>query len=131
PHVPPARRRLVGRRRRGPGWLGGACRALGRPRRRGRNPRRRRRRAWVEQLRLGAETVLPGHGPAPAASAEESECVLRWLERDGTRLIDVDGQWQCPVRGATRHLTTYDPEPDAVVPFDERRLPRTVHQPSR
>ena len=86
-------------------------------------------RAWVDELRLGAETVLPGHGPAPAASAEETECILRWLERDGTRLIDVEGAWQCPIRGATRHLAAYDPDPDAVVPFDERRLPRTVHQP--
>ena len=88
-------------------------------------------RAWVEDLRLSAETVLPGHGPAPAASAEETECVLRWLEQEGTRLIDVDGAWLCPIYGATRHLATYDSERDAVVPFDERRLPRTVHQPSR
>lgn len=88
-------------------------------------------RAWVEELRLGAETVLPGYGPAPAASAEETECVLRWLEREGTRLIDVDGSWQCPIRGATGRLAAYDAAPDAVVPFDERRLPRTVHQPRR
>lgn len=89
-------------------------------------------RAWVDELRASAETVLPGIGPVPAASAEESECVLRWLEGDGTRLVDIDGDWQCPVRGATRHLDSYDAverSRDAVVPFDERRLPRTVHQP--
>ena len=87
-------------------------------------------RAWVDGLRLSAETVLPGHGPAPAASTEESECVLRWLEQDGTRLIDVDGEWLCPIKGATRHLEAFASDPD-VVPFDERRLPRTVHQPNR
>ncbi|UPK73404.1 DEDD exonuclease domain-containing protein [Nocardioidaceae bacterium SCSIO 66511] len=89
-------------------------------------------RTWVDQLQIGAETVLPGHGPAPAASTEETERVLAWLEGEGTRLIEVDGEWQCPVRGATRHLATYDNvETTSVVPFDERRMPRTVHQPTR
>ncbi|UYM05408.1 DEDD exonuclease domain-containing protein [Solicola gregarius] len=89
-------------------------------------------REWVERLRIGAETVLPGFGPAPAASTEETERVLSWLEGEGTRLIEVDGDWMCPVRGATRHLATYDAvEATSVVPFDERRMPRTVHQPTR
>ena len=40
-------------------------------------------------------------GPVPAATAEETEKVLRWLESPGIRLVDVDGEWVCPV--ARRH----------------------------
>ncbi len=58
--------------------------------------------AYVDQLRASAETVTPAVGPIPAASAEESEQVLRWLELPGIRLIDVVGEWTCPVRGAGR-----------------------------
>src|SRR5690606_3146573 len=35
---------------------------------------------YVEALVATAETVVPGPGPTPAASAEETECILRWLE---------------------------------------------------
>ncbi len=62
-------------------------------------------RAYVDSLLAGAETVVGAAGPVPAASAEESEKVLRWLERPGVRLVDVEGEWVCPVAGATRHLT--------------------------
>lgn len=55
---------------------------------------------YVEALVATAETVRPGPGPAGAASPEESECVLRWLESPGVRLVEVDGTWSCPVRGA-------------------------------
>ncbi|HWJ83397.1 MAG TPA: DEDD exonuclease domain-containing protein [Nocardioides sp.] len=58
--------------------------------------------AYVDQLRAGAETVLPAIGPVPAATAEESERILRWLEQPGVRLVDVDGEWTCPVSGAGR-----------------------------
>ncbi|MFC5728374.1 MULTISPECIES: DEDD exonuclease domain-containing protein [Nocardioides] len=59
--------------------------------------------AYVDSLRASAETVLPTVGPAPAASAEESERILRWLESPGVRLVDVVGEWTCPVHGAGRH----------------------------
>ncbi|HWI43322.1 MAG TPA: DEDD exonuclease domain-containing protein [Nocardioides sp.] len=59
--------------------------------------------SYVDQLRASAETVLPALGPAPAASAEESEKVLRWLESPGVRLVDVVGEWACPVQGSGRH----------------------------
>ncbi len=55
---------------------------------------------YVEAVLATAETVLPGPGPTPAASAEETECVLRWLEQPGVRLIEVDGTWCLPVHGA-------------------------------
>ncbi len=39
-------------------------------------------------------------GPAPAAYPEETELVLRWLESPGVRIVDLDGEWTCPVGGA-------------------------------
>jgi DNA polymerase-3 subunit epsilon len=52
------------------------------------------------RLRDTAEVVMPGPGPVPAASAEETECVLRWLEAPGVRLIRLEGTWACPTFGA-------------------------------
>jgi DNA polymerase-3 subunit epsilon len=89
---------------------------------------------FVHGLRASAETVKPAPGPTPAATAEETEKVLRWLEAPGIRLVDVDGEWVCPVAGATRHLAVYDAVNQSrlsLVPFDEQRLPTTVHQPVR
>jgi DNA polymerase-3 subunit epsilon len=89
---------------------------------------------WVEQLRSCAETVRPAPGPTPAATAEESELVLRWLEKDGVRLVDVDGEWTCPIAGAGRHLALHDAvnrSRDTLVPFDERRELTLVHRPAR
>lgn len=89
---------------------------------------------WVEQLRAGADTVVPGPGPTPATTAEESEKILRWLESEGVRLVHVDGEWSCPVGGATKHLQRHDAVEQSrasLVPFDERRSVRTVHQPVR
>jgi DNA polymerase-3 subunit epsilon len=63
---------------------------------------------WVLALQAGAETVVPGPGPLPAASVHESELLLRWLELDGVRLVHVKGEWTCPVRGATRDLAVHD-----------------------
>ncbi len=85
-------------------------------------PPGRSARDWVLELRRGAETVLPGPGPVPAATAEESELLLRWLESDGVRLVHVDGDWTCPVGGAVRLLPVLDGAArgrDALIPFDE------------
>ncbi|HEX2893539.1 MAG TPA: DEDD exonuclease domain-containing protein [Marmoricola sp.] len=87
---------------------------------------------YVEQLRLSSEAVSPGLGPTPAASAEETEKILRWLESPGIRLVHVEGEWTCPIRGATRHLAAHDAVEQSLlslVPFDERRSLPTVHQP--
>ncbi len=89
---------------------------------------------YVEQLRLSSETVAPGLGPTPAASAEETEKVLRWLEGPGVRLVRVEGEWVCPVRGASRHLALHDAvtvSREGLVPFDERRSLPTTHHPAR
>ena len=61
---------------------------------------------FADQLALSAETVMtpaPTPGPTPIASAAETERVLRWLESPAVRLVDVDGEWTCPVDGASRH----------------------------
>ncbi|RLV49141.1 DEDD exnuclease domain-containing protein [Nocardioides mangrovicus] len=90
--------------------------------------------AWVDQLRASAETVLPGPGPTPAASAEESEKILRWLESPGVRLVSLEGEWACPIRGAGRHVARHDAAQtsrESLVPFDERRSLPIVHQPAR
>jgi DNA polymerase-3 subunit epsilon len=87
---------------------------------------------WVTQLRASAESVVGGPGPTPAATAEESEQILRWLEQPGVRLVHIEGEWTCPVRGAARHLATHDAVEQSrvsLVPFDERRPLSTVHQP--
>jgi DNA polymerase-3 subunit epsilon len=57
-----------------------------------------------------------------------------WLESPGIRLVDVDGEWSCPVAGATRHLAIHDAVNHSrlsLVPFNERRSLTTVHQPAR
>jgi DNA polymerase-3 subunit epsilon len=55
---------------------------------------------YVEAARTTAEVVLPAPWPAPAALPEETEKILRWLETPGVRLVDLDGEWTCPVGGA-------------------------------
>ncbi|CNG56847.1 exonuclease%2C DNA polymerase III subunit epsilon family [Mycobacterium tuberculosis] len=68
-------------------------------------------RPYVDALIATAETVFPPAGEAPGgvalgappsagATAEEMECVLRWLGLPGVRLVEVDGPWTCPAHGA-------------------------------
>ncbi len=89
---------------------------------------------FVAGLRASAETVRTAPGPTPAATAEETEKLLRWLESPGLRLVDVDGEWTCPVAGATRHLALHDAVNQSrlsLVPFDDRRDLSPVHRPAR
>src|SRR5262249_37386188 len=89
---------------------------------------------YVAELRLSAETVGTAPGPVPAATAEESEKVLRWLESEGVRLVDVEGEWACPVAGAGRHRAGQGAVAGSrrsLVPFADRRDLATVHQPTR
>ena len=89
---------------------------------------------YVGELTASAETVRDAPGPVPAATAEESEKILRWLESPGIRLVDVEGDWVCPLAGAGRHLSLYDSVNQSrlsLVPFDEQRLPSPVHRPVR
>ncbi|MBU8856252.1 MULTISPECIES: DEDD exonuclease domain-containing protein [unclassified Micromonospora] len=59
-------------------------------------------RPTITAIRATAETVLPGHGPVPAATAEETERILSWLERPETRLVETTDGWASPVAGAGR-----------------------------
>ncbi|WP_433529254.1 DEDD exonuclease domain-containing protein [Micromonospora sp. CA-263727] len=59
-------------------------------------------RPTLATIRATAETVPAGHGPVPAASPEESERILSWLERPETRLVEMSGGWASPVAGAAR-----------------------------
>ncbi len=89
---------------------------------------------WVRQLRASAETVVTGPGPTPAATAEETEKILRWLESEGVRLVHVEGEWSCPIGGATKHLKIHDAvneSRESLVPFEDRRSLRPEHQPVR
>jgi DNA polymerase-3 subunit epsilon len=90
-----------------------------------------------EAMVASAEVVVPRHGPTPACSAEETECVLRWLERPGVRLIGLDGTWASPTHGAGSVSYWAAAADDARDVFSaaglhtgERRDLRTVHQPA-
>lgn len=93
-------------------------------------------RPAVEALRATAEVVqpeLPGVSPTPAATAEETECVLRWLEEPGTRLVELEGTWACPAFGAGSRRAWLDAAADArgaAAPFDDRRGFRPAHRPA-
>ncbi|WP_036553790.1 DEDD exonuclease domain-containing protein [Nocardioides insulae] len=90
--------------------------------------------AYLDQLRASAETVTSAPGPVPAASAEETEVILRWLESPGVRLAAVEGEWSCPVGGAAGQLAVHDAVAESrrqLVPFDEPRELRPVAQPVR
>ncbi|MHA3705058.1 DEDD exonuclease domain-containing protein [Jatrophihabitans sp. YIM 134969] len=81
-----------------------------------------------------AEVVAPGTGPAPAALAEETELVLRWLERPGVRLVRSSEGWSSPAFGAGALRNRLgDATVDRTVrdPFADRRRLRPVAQPVR
>jgi DNA polymerase-3 subunit epsilon len=58
-------------------------------------------RPFVESLRAGADHVLPSAGGFPSASSEEVECLLRWLDSGGVRLVHLDGVWASPRHGSS------------------------------
>src|SRR4051794_37913044 len=88
-------------------------------------------RPYVDALIATAESVAPGPGPTPCATAEEMECILRWLDEPGVRLVEVDGEWACPADGAGRHRALLGDRRDDVAPFNDRRGLKPVHRPAR
>lgn len=50
-----------------------------------------------------SEAVDPPVSPSPAAYPEETELIDRWLTEPGTRIVDIEGTWTCPVSGAQPH----------------------------
>ncbi|HET7304275.1 MAG TPA: DEDD exonuclease domain-containing protein [Segeticoccus sp.] len=87
---------------------------------------------FVEALCAAAEVVTARVAPAPAASTEETEKVLRWLEAPGVRIVSLDGEWTCPLHGAGSARDRLEPlvaSAHDVVGFDEPRRAGTLHQP--
>jgi DNA polymerase III subunit epsilon len=60
-------------------------------------------RTTLAALLATAETVRPGPGPTPCASAEETERVLAWLERPEVRLVECPDGWAFPATGAASY----------------------------
>ncbi len=88
-------------------------------------PRGTAPRPYVDALIVTAETVEPGSGPTPCATAEEMECVLRWLGAADTRLVELDGTWCSPGRGAGRiGLQVEGGAAGSTAAPDEQRAPR-------
>jgi DNA polymerase III subunit epsilon len=81
---------------------------------------------FIGALTASAEVVAPGSGPAPAATPEETEKVLRWLEAPGVRIVSLEGEWTCPVHGAGAARARLEPlaaAPRDAVGFDEPGSP--------
>jgi DNA polymerase-3 subunit epsilon len=87
-----------------PGFAGGwelAMMRRGRLAATGTIPAHTHPRPYVDALIATGETVLPS-GSVFEASPEEMDCLLRWLESPGTRLVEIEGTWSCPAAGAER-----------------------------
>jgi DNA polymerase-3 subunit epsilon len=92
-------------------------------------------RPVLESLLRTGEIVARGVGPAPAATPEETECILRWLERPGTRLVALEGTWASPAFGAGGVRLWADAAEGARDSswrgwLDDPRDMRPVHQPA-
>ena len=91
-------------------------------------------RPTIAALVATAEEVEPGPGPTPRASSEEMTVLLRWLGQPGVRLVEIDGEWSSPARGAARERQWLETSYDGVATvhaFDDRRQLRPQHQPAR
>jgi DNA polymerase-3 subunit epsilon len=85
----------------------------------------------VAALVATAESVLPGVGPLPCATAEETERILSWLEEPGTRLVELTGTWSCPSRGAGGLGVLLAYHADPTDPTGDRRRIRPIPRPAR
>jgi DNA polymerase-3 subunit epsilon len=82
----------------------------------------------VEAMLATADSVDGSRPPL----AEETECILRWLEEPGTRLVLASRPWAMPAFGAggLRAYLAADPRA-AVNPFADRRNLRIGARPTR
>jgi DNA polymerase-3 subunit epsilon len=81
----------------------------------------------IEALLATADVVDESHVPL----AEESECILRWLEEPGTRLAHATDPWVMPAHGAGGLRMYLHGAREGADPFaDRRRLP-VVSRPAR
>ena len=87
----------------------------------------------VESLLATAEVVTDS-AFATAATVEETELLLRWLNEAGTRLVATSQNWSSPARGAAglrSWLAAADDGRRSANPFADRRNLRMSHQPTR
>jgi len=54
-------------------------------------------RAVAEAAAASAQSVTPPLPPLPAAGVEETERIADWLESEGVRIIEIDGDWSWPL----------------------------------
>jgi DNA polymerase-3 subunit epsilon len=82
----------------------------------------------VDAMLATADVVDPAHEALP----EETECILRWLEEPGTRLVHASSPWSMPAFGAggLRAYLAADRRA-AVDPFADRRNLRMSSRPTR
>jgi DNA polymerase-3 subunit epsilon len=73
-------------------------------------------RRVADALVATAETVRPGPGPTPAATAEETERILHWLDQPGVRLVSVEGTWASPARSVAVHRERFAAAAGSAVP---------------
>jgi DNA polymerase-3 subunit epsilon len=87
----------------------------------------------IDALVATADAVEPGPGPLRDVLAEEAECVLRWLEAPGTRLVLTSQPWALPAFGAggLRAFLGVDSAWLAADPFADRRRLRMTSWPAR
>ncbi|HEY6739408.1 MAG TPA: endonuclease, partial [Actinopolymorphaceae bacterium] len=90
-------------------------------------------RAAIDVIVQGAETVTAPPPPTPGATVEETEKVLSWLSQPGVRLVEIDGEWSCPVAGAGARTDWLEQAyaADVDAPSEDRRGLRTTHRPPR
>lgn len=89
----------------------------------GTSPPRQHPRSTIDTLLATAETVRPGPGPVPCASAEETERLLAWLERADTRLVQATEGWALPANGAGRfHALLAKMEQTATHPYEHQLM---------
>ncbi len=54
----------------------------------------------IESLKLTADVVVDTGEILPASHHEEVEVLLRYLNHDGIRLVDIEGEWSMPTLGS-------------------------------
>ena len=83
----------------------------------------------IEALLATADAVDPEHD----ALTEESECILRWLEEPGVRLVHATQPWAVPAHGAGGLVSwlAADSAQRAASPFADRRALPMTSRPAR
>ena len=62
-------------------------------------------RPTIASLRNTSASIQPN----PKLHPEETDAILRWIERLGTRVVEASGTWTCPIGGAERERARLAP----------------------